>query len=298
MLYGTILLLAVGFFIIVGMVFLFADTLSLPGAKCVGVVEINNEITTQSIPVSIFADGVPGSADIASAVESLNKRDDVGAVVFVINSPGGSTVASREIYQSMKDLKKPKVAYFREVAASGGYYISTATDYIVSEPGALTGSIGVVMTTAEMSGLFEKLGFNMTNVVSGTYKDIGAPNRPMTDAEKAILQALVDEDYQNFRSVILEGRKGRLNVEKFNEVADGRVLSGRQAKEVGLVDQLGTRKDAITKAAELGNMTGEPRICKIKITPGSGDGSLLGMDSFFRKLGMDSGVKKVTLSFE
>ena len=299
LLYGTILLLAVGFFILIGLVFVFAGSGSFGMGKCIGIVEISDEITTASIPPSLFTEGTPGSEDIANAISSINKRDDIASVVFVINSPGGSVVGSREIYDSIKEVKQPKVAYFREVAASGGYYVSAATDYIISDPNALTGSIGVVTTTSDMSAMLEKIGINITNIATGKHKDIGAFNRPMDNEEYAIIQGLLNETFQEFVGVVLEGRKGKLNLEKFEQILDGRVLTGRQAKEIGLVDALGTKKDAIEKAAALGGLTNdESKICMIKAVPQGSDGSALGLESFINKLIANSNKKKIGLNFE
>lgn len=298
MLYGFILLMAVGFFLLVGLTFLFAGSLSPSLGNCVGVVEINGEITTSSIPMSLLSEGMPGSEDYAVAIEDINKRDDISSVVFVVNSPGGSVVAAHDIYYAIKSVKKPKVAYFREVAASAGYYIATPTNYIMSDPDTLTGSIGAVMTIAQMKGLLEKLGVNITNVASGQYKDIGAINKDLSPEEFAMLQEIVNESYQGFKSVILTERKGKLNVAMFDMVADGRILSASQAKTVGLIDALGTKKDAIKKAAELGGVTGEPRICKIKVVPQGYDGSLLGADSFFQKIVGSGSEKTISLSFK
>ncbi|MBI2079207.1 signal peptide peptidase SppA [Candidatus Micrarchaeota archaeon] len=299
LLYGTIALLAIGFFVLVGLVYLFSSSIQLPLGKCVGIVEINQEISTTSIPPSLFAKGIPGSEDIALAVESINKRDDVGAVVFVINSPGGSVVATREIYNSMKELKKPKVSYFREVAASGGYYIATATDYIVSDPDAITGSIGVIATFTDLSGLLEKVGVNVTDITSGEHKGIGSPTKQMTGKEREILQNLINEVYAEFKSAVIEGRSGRLDLNKFEEIADGRILSGRQAKEIGLVDSLGTKKDAIKKAAALAGIEAEnPPTCKIKVTPGSSSDGSLGFDSMLQQIFFSEQNQKVQISYK
>lgn len=305
LLYGLLVLVGVGFFILAGLVFLFADSFSLPvgSEKCVGIVEIDGEIMTQGVPSSVFMEGTPGSEDIADGIRGIRKRDDVGAVVLVINSPGGSVVGTREIYTAMEEVKVPKVAYLREVAASGGYYIAAGTDYVVADPNTLTGSIGVVATAVDMSGLLEKIGVNTTNIVTGRYKDIGAPNRPMTEEEYAIIMGMLRETFEEFRSVVLEGRKGKLNMERFEEVLDARVLTGRQAKEIGLVDRLGSKKDAISKAAELGGFGakegGEPRVCKIKITPKGGEGGLFSMEAMLTKImGGNAGNGKVSISFE
>jgi protease-4 len=157
----------IGAFVVVIIVFFAFSSFSqsLVG-KCVGVVTIDQEIATSGTPASLFSPGSPGSEEIADSIRQINQRPDVGAVVFVMNSPGGSVVATREIYDSVKSINKPKVAYFREVSASGSYYISTAADYIVSDPDAITGSIGVIATFTQMGGLFDKLGINTTSIRS------------------------------------------------------------------------------------------------------------------------------------
>jgi protease-4 len=186
----------------------------------------------------------------------------------VINSPGGSVVGTNEIYRAINGLDKPKVAYFREVAASGGYYIATPADYIISEPNALTGSIGVIMSTYEVGELFQKLGINEVVIKSGEMKDIGSPFRNMTDAEKALLGEAVQEIFAEFKGVILEHRGDKINRAMFDEITDGRVLTGRMALDAGLVDALGSREDALRKAAELGGMEydGDVPTCEIDVS--------------------------------
>jgi protease-4 len=121
------------------------------------------------------------------------------------------------------------------------------------------------MTLDDFSGLFGKLGYNSTVIKTGEMKDIGSSSRPITDEERAVLQSIVDESFQEFRSSIEESRGERLNSALFNQALDGRVLSGRQAKRAGLVDQLGSQIDAEELAARLGNITGKPRLCEISL---------------------------------
>ena len=264
--------------------------------KCVAVVDIDVPLSVEGVPSTLFSSGVLGSEELANTIDGINARDDVGAVVFVFNSPGGSVVATREVYQSMEELEKPKVAYFREVAASGAYYIASGTDYIISDPDALTGSIGVIATFTEMSGLFEKIGVNVTSITSGEHKDIGSPYRVMSDDERQILQTVVDEVFSEFKSVVIENRKGALDLAKFEEVADGRILTGRQAVVVGLVDQVGTKKDAIIKAAQLSGMEAESiddvRVCPIS-TSGE-EGGLFSAEAFFEFLKLKSGLPELS----
>ncbi|MBU0586070.1 signal peptide peptidase SppA [Candidatus Micrarchaeota archaeon] len=266
--YAGILLLGFVFLVFLGVLIVFSAADGLFQDKCVAVMNIEGEITTESVPQTLFSGFVPGSEDIANTIRSTDAREDVGAILFVINSPGGSVVASDEIYDAVNSTEKPTVAYFREVAASGGYYVASSTDYIVSEPFALTGSIGAVMTLSDMSGLLEKIGMNITDIKSGAMKDIGSPFRPPTENETELLQIIVDDIFQDFKNAVISGRGSRLNMQKFEEVLDARVLTGKQAKEIGLVDALGNKQDAIRKAAELAGMDTENlRICEVDASP-------------------------------
>ncbi|MDD5096829.1 MAG: signal peptide peptidase SppA [Candidatus ainarchaeum sp.] len=269
-LYAAIVFLSLGLvFLMVFGLFSLASGAANPFGKCVAVVEINGEITTTDTAPSLFSEGMSGSYEISKRIEAVGRRDDVGAVLFVINSPGGSIVASDEIYRAVDGLEKPRVAYFREVAASGAYYIATPVDYIISEPNALTGSIGVIMTTYDASGLFEKIGVGENNIQSGAMKDVGTPFRNLTEGEKAVLDGIVQQAFQQFNSTVIENRGARLDRAKYDEILDARVITGRTALDVGLVDAVGSRDDAIRKAAELGGIEygGDlPPVCEIDVS--------------------------------
>ncbi len=266
---GIFVLGLISFFVIIGLVITGLGFLSLPPSECVGVVEITGDIMVGGTPPSLMDAGTLGSDEIAERIRALDKRDDVKAVLFVVNSPGGSVVGTSEIYDAVVELEKPQVAYFREVAASGAYYLSAPSDYIISSPQCLTGSIGVIATLFQMEELFDNLGVNISTIKAGEHKDMGSISREMTDEEKEILQTIVDEIYSDFKSVILEHRGSKLDMKMFDEITDGRVLSGKQAKEVGLVDELGNKRDALEKAAELGGITyeGEVPVCEINTAP-------------------------------
>ena len=294
---GTGAVLVLAFIALILLFFIFsAFTPSIVG-KCVAVVNIDQELTVEGTPASLFQAGSPGSDEIASSIDDLNKRDDVGAVLFVVNSPGGSVVATHEIYNAVKGLDKPKVAYFREVAASGAYYVSTGTDYIISDPDAMTGSIGVIATFTDLSGLLDKIGVNVSSVKSGPYKDIGSEYRNMTPDEQAIMQSMIDEVYSEFKGIVLANRKGKLDMNVFDNVTDGRVLSGTQAQKAGLVDAVGTEQDAILKAAELGNMSAatadDVRLCPVSTD--SQDGGLFNVDGLIRSL--QESERSITINF-
>jgi protease-4 len=205
--------------------------------------------------------GVIGN--VQPTIEELAKfRKDgsVKAVVVRIDSPGGGVSPSQELYQEIRRTvrEKPVVVSMGSVAASGGYYIACAAQKIYANPGTITGSIGVILQFTNFEELLKKIGFRMEVVKSGPYKDVGNPGREMTAEEKAYLQDMVDNVHQQFVRDVARGR--RMKVEKVREVADGRIFTGEQAMELGLVDELGNLKDAINAAAKMAAIEGEPKI--------------------------------------
>jgi protease-4 len=218
-------------------------------------------------PIMSSESGKPwerGAEQWARRIEQLADTKGVKAIVLDINSPGGSVGAVQEIYSRILRVKKkhanmPFVALFGDVSASGGYYLGAACDKIVAHPGTLTGSIGVIFSVSNMEGLFSKVGYKMDPIKSGKHKDIGSPARPMTPEERQILQALIDDAYGQFVQAVATGRK--MTVEQVKPLADGRIFSGNQAKELGLVDELGDSVDAAKLAAQLGGIKDEtPRV--------------------------------------
>ena len=209
----------------------------------------------------IAIEGIIGEA--GELIEQINEfADDKGikAVVLRINSPGGGVVPSQEIYQAVRELKKKKkvVVSMGSVAASGGYLIAVAADRIVANPGSITGSISAVMHYANVEELMKKVGVRSSVVKSGKFKDIGSPTREMTAEERSLIQAIVDDIYDQFVRTIAENRK--LPLQRIFELADGRIFSGRQAKDLGLVDDLGGLQDAVLLAAKLSGLEGKPEI--------------------------------------
>ena len=207
--------------------------------------------------------------------KKLDNSGHLGAVVLRINSPGGSVVASQEILDSIKrfreDTNVPVVVSMGELAASGGYYIALGGDRIIANAGTLTGSIGVISQFLYIEGLYEKLGIETEIVKSGEYKDIG--NQLLTDDERAIIQVLSDNVYEQFVREVAEARG--MSLDDVRKLATGEVYSGEQALALGLIDELGTLNDAIDVAAKLANIE-EPKI-SIKKSGGGAFGGLLGM---------------------
>jgi protease-4 len=203
--------------------------------------------------------------DTEELIEQIREFADDGrikAVVLRIDSPGGGVAASQEIYQAVRELKKKKkvVASMGSVAASGGYMIAVAADRIVANPGSITGSISAVMHYANVEELMKKVGVRSSVVKSGKFKDIGSPTREMTAEERSLLQAIVDDIYDQFVRTIAENRK--LPLQKVLALSDGRIFSGRQAKDLGLVDDLGGLQDAVLLAGKLSGMEGSPEIVR------------------------------------
>jgi len=202
---------------------------------------------------------------VADLLEQADADPSIKAVVVRVNSPGGSVVASDEIYRALLEFEKPVVVSMGEMAASGGYYIACGGDYVFAHPDTLTGSIGVISQFINAEELLDEIGVGVVVITSGPHKDIGSPFREMTEEEQALWRAITDEIYEGFVEIVAQARD--LSLEEVRELADGRVYTGRQALELGLVDEVGTLDDAIMKAAELGSIEGEPRVVELKPTP-------------------------------
>jgi len=211
-----------------------------------------------------FLDAVAAGENIVGQLRRARKDPAVKAVVIRLNSPGGSAAASLEIGEEidrMREAGKVVVAYMGDTAASGAYWIAAKSNAIVANPATLTGSIGVIIQTQQLTGLYDKLGIDTETYKSGPFKDMGSPDRPPTDEERAIFQGIVDEMYREFVNVVAEGRD--ISVERVRELADGRVYTGRQAHELGLVDRLGDFEDAVRVAADMAGIRGEPELIEM-----------------------------------
>jgi protease-4 len=183
------------------------------------------------------------------------------ALLLRIDSPGGTVGDSQEIYEALKRLqeKVKVVASFGNISASGGVYIGMGAPYIMANPGTITGSIGVILRGNNLERLLERVGVSFKVVKSGPYKDILAFDREMSESERHILQELIDISYQQFVRTVAEGRK--LAEEAVRSFADGRIFTGQQALELGIVDRLGTEEDARRWAAELAGLDPDKTRC-------------------------------------
>jgi protease-4 len=216
-----------------------------------------DKIALINVVGEIFSDpeeAFDGASDtnITSQLDQAMEDEDVVAVILNLDTPGGTVVASDAIHSKVlevRDQGKPVVALMGDVAASGGYYIAAGADEIVAHPYTWTGSIGVIAMFPNLEQSAGKLGVSVAVFKSGALKDAGSFLRALTDQERALFQALVDEAYAGFVDVVSEGRD--LDPARTRELADGRIYSGKQAKEVGLVDHLGDRERALERAKKL-----------------------------------------------
>ena len=217
----------------------------------------------------------------------------VKAIVLRIDSPGGGVVPSQEIHDAVMRVKnksnKAVIASMGTVAASGGYYIAAATDRIIANPGTLTGSIGVIMEMANFEGLLKKIGVEGVVIKSGRFKDVGSPLRKMSDEERKLLQSVMDDVHHQFIQAVADGRS--LELSDVEPLADGRIFTGRQAKEARLVDELGDLDDAIHIAADIAGMEGEPKVVEPRKRFSFRDIIESRWSSVFPKLELETGVK-------
>ncbi len=225
-------------------------------ANAVGIIYIDGVIAAGD--GGFFA---TGGADRLQEDLRRARDDNIKALVIRINSPGGSAAASQEVFQEIERVResgKVVVASMADVAASGGYMIACAADYIVANPASITGSIGTIMDASNMEGLYDLLGIEYDVIKSGSHKDALNPGRSLTEEERALFQEMIDDIHAQF--VDLVSRRRSMNRNDVLALADGRIVTGQQALDAGLVDQLGNLYDAIDIAAEMAEIPGEPQI--------------------------------------
>jgi len=212
--------------------------------------------------------------DSEATIEQLkkfSKDDSVKAIVLRLNTPGGGVGPSQEIFEEVRKVggKKVVVASMGALAASGGFLIACASEKIYANPGTITGSIGVIMNFVNVRDLIEKIGVKGIVIKSGDFKDIGSPLREMRPEERKLLQSVIDNVYSQFVNTVAERRN--LPRDDILAIADGRIFSGEQAKELGLVDNLGNLEDAVAEAGIMAKIEGEPQV----VTPAKNKYSIL-----------------------
>ena len=231
------------------------DASFFSGSGKVGVVEVSGVIMD--------------SKKTLKRLEKFEEDDAIKAVVLRLNSPGGAVAPSQEIYEAVKAYKKPLVVSMGSVAASGAYYIACGAKKVFANAGSITGSIGVIMEFVNLQKLYEWAKVQRYAVKTGKFKDMGAEYREMGPEERELLQTMVNDVLSQFKQAVVTGRG--LSMEQVTAVADGRILSGAQAKKAKLVDELGTLQDAIEEAAKQAKIKGKPRV----VYPERGAGKLL-----------------------
>ncbi len=211
--------------------------------KKVGVVEITGPIIE--------------SRKILQDLRTFRESDAIKAILVRVDSPGGGVGPSQEIYREIQKTTEQKkvIISMGAVAASGGYYLAAGADGIVASPGTITGSIGVIMGYTNFEELMQKIGLSAVVIKSGEYKDTGSPARPMSAAERQLLQEVAGQIHAQFVEAIAKGR--RLSIKQVETLADGRIFTGQKALELGMVDRLGNFEDAIAWAGELGGIKGK-----------------------------------------
>jgi len=203
---------------------------------------------------------IDDSQSVLSELKRFKEAPWIKAIVVRIDTPGGAVAPTQEIFEAIQKarVKKPIIASMGSMATSGGYYIASACEKIVANPGTLTGSIGVIMQFNNVEELMKKVGVKGYNVKSGLNKDLGSPFQPLSPQGREILQSLVDNVHGQFVSAVASGRG--MDEAQVRKLADGRVYSGAQAKELGLVDEFGTLEDAIELAAKRVGIEAEPAV--------------------------------------
>jgi protease-4 len=211
----------------------------------------------EKIGVVNIEGAIMDSEPVVTQLVQFRKDKGIKAIVLRIDSPGGAVAPSQEIYWEVKKAaaSKPVIASMGKVAASGGYYVACAANKIVANPGTLTGSIGVLMEFLQVEDLLKKIGVGIEVLKTGEFKDIGSPHRKLSEKDRELISSLISDIQKQFVEAVARGRN--LPIEKVREIADGRILSGSQSKEHGLVDELGNFQDALELAKKMTGVEGE-----------------------------------------
>jgi len=218
--------------------------------------------STQKVAIIPIEGEILEARDTIDLLHRYADMSTVRAIVVRINSPGGAVAPSQEIYEEIRKVKarshKPIVASLDSVAASGGFYIASACDEIVSNPGSITGSIGVIMQWMDIKDLVAWAKMKPETITSGAMKDVGSPYRDVTPEERAYLQRITTQLHGQFMRAVADGRHGKMSLEDVQKIADGRVFTGEEALDLRLVDRIGNLDDAINVAARRAGIRGRP----------------------------------------
>jgi protease-4 len=217
-----------------------------------------SQIDRPSVGVLAVEGEIVASTWAVKILKEFEEDANIMAVVLRLDTPGGAVAPCQEIVETLRAMSKPVVVSMGSVAASGGLYLAMAGDHVMANPGTITGSIGVIMETIEVTGTMEKLGVKTEVITSGQFKDIGSPFRAMRVEERAMIQKMVMEVYEQFVAEVVKGRP-KLQEAQVRLLADGRLFSGQEAVRVGLIDELGSLSKAIEKAVVMAKGSYDPK---------------------------------------
>jgi len=254
----VILIMLIGFLTLLG------STTNTLNGDTIAVIPIQGEIAYGSS--SLTGGSVINPENVEGAIQEAESDSTVSAILIDVNSPGGSPVASEEIMNIINKSEKPVVVWISDVGASGAYLAASSADKIVASPSSMVGSIGVLMELQDLSDYYSNLGIDKYSIKAGQYKDMGADYRSLTTEERNMLQEMVDQDYEHFLNIVSNNRQ--LDKNYTTSIAEGKIYTGTQAKNLKLVDEIGGKTFALDLAAELGGIKGNYNT--ITISPSSG----------------------------
>jgi protease-4 len=249
---------------------IFGEVTDMEGLTGVGdrilLVRIDGMIVAGESGFTFMGGAATGSDEVVEQIERATDEPAIKGILLRINSPGGSAAGSQEIYDAIVSARQQGVIVvtsMADVAASGGYYVAAPSDHIFANPATVTGSIGVIAIHQDMSGLLQKVGIKSEVIKSGELKDMLGPTAPLSDKARAVVDALVKQVYEQFAQAVVDGRED-LSREQVDQLADGRVYTGQQAVENGLIDDLGGMQHALEKAGELAGIVGKPELEEVR----------------------------------
>ena len=225
---------------------------SYPNGDTVAIIPLQGEIGYGSS--NLTEDSIITPKMVQDAMNKAETDSSVSSILIDINSPGGSPVASEEIMNTINSSKKPVVVWISDSGASGAYLAASSADKIIASPSSMVGSIGVIMELTDLSKYYENNGIDKYSIKAGEYKDIGSDYRPLTTTERNMLQTMVNQDYDHFIDIVAVNRNLTVNYTK--SIAEGKIYTGTQAKDLKLVDDTGGETHALDVAAKLGGING------------------------------------------
>jgi protease-4 len=237
---------------------------SAPNGDTVAVIPIQGEIGYGSSGLS--GESIITPENVKDAMKQAESDGSVSSILIKINSPGGSPVASEEIMNAINESKKPVVVWIGDTGASGAYLAASSADEIIASPSSMVGSIGVIMGLTDLSKYYENNGIDKYSIKAGEYKDMGSDYRPLTSNERSMLQSMVNDDYAHFIDIVAVNRN--LTVNYTQSIAEGKIYTGTQAKNLKLVNDTGGEKQALDAAAKLGGITGSYNTMDISTSSG------------------------------